>query len=87
MLIATLLQASVCHDCRQSEPSPLQSPTASLTLPDVIHEVPTLPELLTMDDQKALSAASRNFCLSFFAHIQVVTVTCVKDFALVTQCR
>ena len=58
---------------------------ASPSFLDIFHEVPTLPELLNMDDQKALSAASRSFCRSFVAKIQLVTVKREQDLALVNQ--
>ena len=57
----------------------------SPSLLDIFHEVPTLPELLNMDDQKALSAASRSFRRSFVAKIQLVTVESEQDLALVNQ--
>ena len=58
---------------------------ASLTLLDALHEVPTLPELLNTDDQKALSDASRSFHERFVAQVQAVTVTCTEDLALVSN--
>ena len=58
---------------------------ASPSLLDIFHEVPTLPELLNVDDQKALSAASRSFRRSFVAKIQLVTVKNKQDLALVNQ--
>ena len=71
--------------CRsgQSQQGHVVSPPASPTLLDVFHEVPTLPELLSMDDQKALSAASRSFRRSFVAKIRVVTVACEAHLASV----
>ena len=63
----------------------MTSSPASPSFLDIFHEVPTLPELLSMDDQKALSAASRSFRRSFVAKIQVVTVKSEQDLALVNQ--
>ena len=85
----------MCADCshRQSQhlhtaPVPVPaSSSASLTLLDVLHEVPTLPELLTTDAQKALSAASKSFRACLTAQVQIVTVTCMKDLYLITKCR
>ena len=59
--------------------------SASPSLLDTLHEVPTLPELLNMADQKALSLASRSFRRSFVAKIQLVTVKREQDLALVNQ--
>ena len=39
-----------------------------------------------MDDQKALSAASKSLRYPFVAQIQIVTVTYNEDFAFITQC-
>lgn len=95
-LILNMLSRNLaqCRDtvlcvCRhgQCQQSRLCFPPASLTLLDVVHEVPTLPELLTFDAQKALSAVSRSHREQFLARIQIVTVTCKKQFALVFRCR
>ena len=85
----------MCADCsyRQSQhlhtvPVPVPaSSSASLALLDVLHEVPALPELLTIDAQKALSAASTNFRACFVAQVQIVTVTRMKDLYLITKCK
>ena len=63
----------------------MTSSPASPSFLDIFHEVLTLPELLNMNDQKALSAASRSFCRSFVAKIQVVTVKSEQDLPLVNQ--
>ena len=48
------------------------------------HEVPMLPELLSMNDQKALSAASRSFAKALLlGQIRVVALACEADLALV----
>ena len=67
----------------QSQQGHVISPPASPSFTDVLHEVPTLPELLKMDDQKALSAVSRSLRNSFVAKVRVVTVACKADLALV----
>lgn len=58
-----------------------------LTLLDVLHEVPTLADLLTKSAQKALSAASRSFRELFIAQVQAVTVTSREDFDLLFKCK
>lgn len=78
----------VGSDCRneQSQQGHAVSPPASPTLLDVFHQVPTLPELLNMYDQRALSAANRSLCKSFVAEIRVVTVACQADLVSVNYC-
>ena len=84
----------MCTDCRHSqsqhkrtvhEPVIPVSQPASLTLLDILQEVPTLLRLLTPETQKALSAASRSFRQLFIAQVQVVTVNCEEDLALMHQ--
>ena len=75
----------VWSDCRHRQQAHLTSSPANPTWSDIFHAVLTLPELLNMDDQKALSAVSRSLRRSFVAKIQVVTVTNDKDLALVNQ--
>lgn len=60
---------------------------ATLTLLDVLQEVPRLPELLTTDAQKDLSAVSRKFRECFAAQVQAVTLTCEEDLALLDSRR
>ena len=61
------------------------SPSASLTLLDVLHKVPRLPELLTADAQKALSAVSRSLRERRMAQARVVTVPCEQDLRLINK--
>ena len=84
--IAAPLCVFICRH-RESQHSPAISPCTSITLLDVLHEVPVLPQLLTPGAQKALSAASRGFRERFVAQVQTVTVTCEEDAASVLQCR
>ena len=77
----------MCSHCRQTQSQQKRSVSrsASPSLLDVLHQVPTLPELLTADSQKALSASCRSLRERFIAQIQVVTVMCAKDYALVVR--
>ena len=54
---------------------------------DMLHEVPTLTDLLPADAQKALSAASKGFRERFTAQVRVVTVRCKQDLDLTNKCR
>ena len=77
----------MCSDCRQTQVQhcgPI-SENVSVSLLDVLHQVPTLPELLTQGSQLALSATCKSFRLQFFAQVQVVTVLREEDYALVPQ--
>ena len=80
-----MILSDLIADTHISSKGHMTSSPASPSLLDIFHEVPTLPELLNMDDQKALSAASRSFRRSFVAKIQLVTVKREQDLALVNQ--
>lgn len=95
-LPATLLWQIMYYDCRHSQsqhshtfPKPAFTAilSASRTLHDILREVPMLTELLTADDQKAPSTASRSFREHFVAQVQFVTVTCKEDLALLIRYR
>lgn len=63
------------------------SVTASVSLLDVLHEVPTLPEILTPDSQKALAATCKSCRLQFIAQVRVVTAVHPDDYALILERR
>lgn len=59
------------------------SQTASTSLLDVLHQVPTLPESLSPDSKKALSATCKSCRLPLIAQVQMVTVFHKEDYPLV----
>ena len=80
----------MCHDCRQIKVQHCGltfSETASISLLDVLHQVPTLPRILNPDSQKALSATCKSCCLQFIGQVQVVTIVCEEDYAQVFERR
>ena len=79
----------MCSDCRptQAQHSGSISTNASVTLLDVLCQVPVLPEKLDAGSQKALSATCKSCRLKFTAQVQIVTVAHEQDCALVFQRR
>ena len=77
----------VCSDCRQTQAqhSDSLSECASISLLDVLRQVPTLPEILAPDVQKALSATCKSCRVQFLAQVQVVTVERQEDCALIFE--
>lgn len=63
------------------------SETACVSLLDVLQQVPTLPEILTPDAQKALSSTCKTCRRQFIAQVQVVTIEHPEDYALVFERR
>lgn len=52
---------------------------------DVLRQIPTLPELLDKDAQKALSATCRSLRERFIFPVQAVTVTSKEDYHLAAK--
>ena len=79
---------SSTFSCRHEQPQHTctTTPPASLTLLEVLHHVPMLSQVLSSDARKALSAANRTLRENFVSQIQIVTVTCTEDAALVIKC-
>ena len=81
-------QHLVCCNCRQTQTQhsgSVFSKMASVSLLDVLHEVTTLADILTPNSQKALSATCKSCRVQFIAQVQVVTIVCKEDYALVLE--
>ena len=74
-----------CRQTQVQDGGSIFSKTASIGLLDILHELPTLPDLLNPDAQKALSATCKIYRLWCIAQIQVVTVVRKEDYALAPQ--
>ena len=79
----------MCSDCRstQSQHSGSVSRPDSPGLLDILRQVPTLPELLSTDSQKALLSACSSLRKTFVAQIRVVTINCLDDIPLLVKRR
>lgn len=81
----------MCSDCRQRQAQhrlPKHNlQIASVSILDVLRQVPTLPESLTPDAQKAMSATCKSCHARFVAQVEVVTIVRQEDYALVLKRR
>ena len=64
----------------QAQPGDSTSKTVSVSLLDILRQVPTLPESLSPGCQKALSATCKSCRLQFIAQVQVVTLLHEEDY-------
>lgn len=81
------VSAALCPNCRQTqtEHDEATAETVNVSLLDIFHHVPTLPEILTPDSQKALSATCKSCRLRFVAQVQFVTLVHTENHACVFE--
>ena len=79
----------MCSGCRptQAQHNASISRTASVSLLDILCQVPPLSEFMTPDSTKALSATCKSLRLQFIAQVQIVTVVRKENCALVFERR